>query len=175
MLRRLGASVFVTTQSGWGCPDLVVGVGGQTYLVELKSSRGRLNDMQKLKKDTWKGGEWIILRSTQDAREWMARISQHQLRSRGSRTVEVPVGSHTITYEKEGVLVLVGNGFPADCLVTLVGGEDGDIVVVRSQGAVPSYGVSLTSGSELELSAPHAMPHGSSVILYRVDGRWYKM
>ena len=35
-LRAMGASVFHLHEVGKGCPDLLVGVNSQTYLIEVK-------------------------------------------------------------------------------------------------------------------------------------------
>jgi Holliday junction resolvase len=72
-LRKAGFSVFDTSKLGAGFVDLVVGKWGQTYLVEVKTPRGRKTALQRLGaaqaafRDTWNGGPVIAAYSLQDA------------------------------------------------------------------------------------------------------------
>lgn len=59
-LRRAGASVQSLASVGKGCPDLAVGLKGQTWLIEIKDwqqppSRKRLSPDEKLWHQSWQG------------------------------------------------------------------------------------------------------------------------
>lgn len=59
-LRRIGASVFVTSSVGKGFPDLVCGFRGKNFLLELKDgnkskSRKKLTDDETKFHLTWRG------------------------------------------------------------------------------------------------------------------------
>jgi len=59
-LRKCGASVHITSMLGGGFPDLVVGVGGKNFLIELKDgdkteSRKRLTPDEVKFFDRWNG------------------------------------------------------------------------------------------------------------------------
>ena len=45
-LRDSGAYVFHLHEVGQGCPDLLVGINNQTYLVEVKMPKGKFTDAQ---------------------------------------------------------------------------------------------------------------------------------
>jgi Holliday junction resolvase len=61
VLRHLGASVAITSMTGNGFPDLVIGIGKKNYLIELKSSdKAQLTDCEKKFHDEWKGQICII-------------------------------------------------------------------------------------------------------------------
>ena len=70
-LRELGASVrrLDATLGGdmAGIPDLLVGLSGKNYLLEVKTARGSLNDNQKIFHDSWLG-EVHVVRSVEDVR-----------------------------------------------------------------------------------------------------------
>jgi hypothetical protein len=59
-LRKIGASVFITSMIGKGFPDIIVGCRGINFLIELKDS-SKPNSAKKLTPDeqaffdTWKG------------------------------------------------------------------------------------------------------------------------
>lgn len=73
-LRDLGLSVFPTHEVGRGFPDLVVGTGGDTYLVEIKRPLGprggkcnkEQNEGQVAFALRWKGGPVIVARCTEE-------------------------------------------------------------------------------------------------------------
>lgn len=54
-LRKLGIVVFDAFNVKGGFPDLVVGYGGATYLIEIKSGKGVLNKKQVSFHKRWKG------------------------------------------------------------------------------------------------------------------------
>ena len=58
--KKLGCSFLSLAQLGKGTPDGVVGYGGLSLLVEIKSDRGTLNEKQKKFWDTWKGGVRLV-------------------------------------------------------------------------------------------------------------------
>jgi len=65
-LRKAGASVFVTSKVGSGFPDLVVGYGGATYLLEIKNPNVPKSDRQLTKEQSvffcfWRGHVEVVL------------------------------------------------------------------------------------------------------------------
>jgi len=65
--RSLGASVEILSGVGHGCPDILVGICGQTILVEIKTEKGKLRPEQLKWHGTWRGARPVIIRSVQDA------------------------------------------------------------------------------------------------------------
>ena len=68
---------------GQGCPDLLVGLRGYTYLVEVKNgthppSKQRLTEDQLEWWANWTGGDVAILTSEEEAHTWVreARVFQ---------------------------------------------------------------------------------------------------
>jgi hypothetical protein len=75
MFEMLGASVFSTAAMGGGFPDLVLGVRGDNYLVEVKDgdkspSRRRRTEAQEKFRDGWRGSIYLV-ESMEQARELM--------------------------------------------------------------------------------------------------------
>ncbi len=71
-LRQAGASVQSLAKVGDGCPDMLVGRGGVTYLIEVKDgeapkSKQRLTDDQTTWLDGWRGDTLHIARSIAEA------------------------------------------------------------------------------------------------------------
>ena len=71
-LRRVGCSVAILSDLGDGIPDLLVGVRGQTFLLEVKDgnappSERKLTPDQQVFRDTWRGGPLITVESVDDA------------------------------------------------------------------------------------------------------------
>jgi len=62
----MGCSVFDASKVGDGFPDLVVGIAGVTYLVEIKAEKGKLRKSQTDFNDAWRGGKPTIVRSVED-------------------------------------------------------------------------------------------------------------
>jgi len=59
--KKYGCSVFPAFRIGGGFPDLVIGVGGYTGLVEIKNGRsGRLTPSQKKFIEGFKGRVYIV-------------------------------------------------------------------------------------------------------------------
>lgn len=59
-LRAVGATVATTHAVGAGFPDLVVGYRGVTYLLEVKSPRGRLTRDQVTWHGEWRGHVAVV-------------------------------------------------------------------------------------------------------------------
>lgn len=72
--RALGCSVQVI--SGEAVPDLLVGVGGRNYLVEVKTETGKLRPKQEAWHRLWRG-QVCVARNTNDVQalvaEWRGR------------------------------------------------------------------------------------------------------
>ena len=66
-LRAVGASVQTLHTIGRGCPDLLVGYRGVTYLVEIKSEKGMVLDSQEAWMKRWKGGIVHVVRAPNEA------------------------------------------------------------------------------------------------------------
>lgn len=61
-LRSIGATVHVTSQVGSGFPDLVCGIFGKNYLIEVKNkdTYGKLSTEQLIFRDKWKGKVHVV-------------------------------------------------------------------------------------------------------------------
>lgn len=67
-LERVGCSVLDLAAVGGGCPDLLVGIGGRSFLVEVKNSArkgGKNNNADTLTKqrefrEAWKGRTAVV-------------------------------------------------------------------------------------------------------------------
>jgi hypothetical protein len=64
-LKKLGYSVCHIHQIGKGCPDIMVGWGGVTYLVEIKNDGGKLTPDEEAWHKNWRG-DVIIAYNTED-------------------------------------------------------------------------------------------------------------
>ncbi len=62
-----------TADLGDGFPDLVAGIHGRTYLLEVKSPGGKERDVQRLERMTWKGATWVVVTSLQQVLDLEAR------------------------------------------------------------------------------------------------------
>jgi len=66
-LRRVGCTVQDLHAVGHGCPDVVVGRAGQTYLLEIKNGdRARLNSREQRWHNEWRG-QVAVVRTVEDA------------------------------------------------------------------------------------------------------------
>lgn len=63
---KAGCSVINTTVVGRGFVDAVIGHHGQTYLVEIKTGKGKLRDNQVKFQDDWRGGAIIEARTPEE-------------------------------------------------------------------------------------------------------------
>jgi len=69
-LRKFGVSVFCLHEVGRGCPDLLCGFGGKTFLAEVKrDKRATFTKHQVEFMLKWHGGEIHRLESEDDALE----------------------------------------------------------------------------------------------------------
>lgn len=64
-LRRAGCSVCILSGVGNGCPDLAVGRGGVTYMLEVKDgrkppSKQRLTADEQAWHDAWRGHAAVV-------------------------------------------------------------------------------------------------------------------
>ena len=88
-LRRAGCTVVLLHTVGQGCPDLLVGVRGATWLVEVKDEesadrldRGKVAKnaatatRQKEWASAWRGAPPIMVRSPEDALRALGFITQ---------------------------------------------------------------------------------------------------
>lgn len=66
-LRKVGASVFSLHRVGQGCPDILVGYRGRTYLIEVKTKRGTLTPPQIRFIQTWTGDLVHVVRDVDGA------------------------------------------------------------------------------------------------------------
>lgn len=66
-LRRCGASVVSLADVGGGVPDILIGFRGMTYLAEIKTAHGQLNELQQEWHAAWRGFPVLVLRSVDDA------------------------------------------------------------------------------------------------------------
>ena len=67
-LRKAGCSIQHVHTVGQGCPDLVVGNRGVTYLLEIKAGKRGLNKEQAIWHATWRG-QVAVVRTIEEAFE----------------------------------------------------------------------------------------------------------
>jgi hypothetical protein len=66
-LRQCGATVVDLAKVGKGCPDLLVGFRGKTYLMEIKTAKGYVRATQEQFFRSWAGGRIAVIRSFDEA------------------------------------------------------------------------------------------------------------
>lgn len=66
-LRGIGCTVEITSAVGRDFPDLVVGFCGRTFLVECKTTNGKLSAGQRAWHTAWRGGPVITATSGEEA------------------------------------------------------------------------------------------------------------
>ena len=66
-LRQVGATVVDFAKVGKGCPDILVGFRGKTYLMEIKTKTGHVRATQEQFFRSWSGGHIAVVRSFDDA------------------------------------------------------------------------------------------------------------
>ena len=66
-LRKVGASVFSLHRVGQGCPDILCGFRGKTYLIEVKTKHGTLTPAQNKFIDSWTGDLVHVVRDVDGA------------------------------------------------------------------------------------------------------------
>jgi hypothetical protein len=72
-LRGIGATVWQVSEKG--LPDLIVGHGGKTYLVEVKMPGKGLTEDQTKTHAEWKGSAIHVVSSAEDALEMLGLIA----------------------------------------------------------------------------------------------------
>ena len=65
-LVKAGCSVYDASEFGDGFPDLVVGRAGQCYLLECKTTKGRMREKQSVFEKNWQG-HFAVVRSPMEA------------------------------------------------------------------------------------------------------------
>ena len=58
-LKKIGVSVLNLSRVGGGCPDILVGWQGKNILIEIKTAKGNLNDLQIEFFKEWKGPKFV--------------------------------------------------------------------------------------------------------------------
>jgi Holliday junction resolvase len=66
-LRKVGASVVILADVGGDCPDILVGYGGKTLLMELKPPGGKVTEGQLDFQAKWRGGPVRVIESIEAA------------------------------------------------------------------------------------------------------------
>lgn len=95
VLKRYGFSVYDAAHAGSSFPDLVVGLGGRTFLIEIKSSeKAPLTPGQEVFAREWRGSPVVVVRSRANAISW-ATNTRHELRR------ESQEASHRALAQKE--------------------------------------------------------------------------
>jgi hypothetical protein len=69
-LQKMGATTYRLSKP----VDLVVGYRGRTYLVEVKTGKGSLTASQIDFMETWRGGQVHVLRTPQEAIDWIKSL-----------------------------------------------------------------------------------------------------
>lgn len=67
VFEKAGFSVFDTKNVGGGFPDLILGRKGYTWLVEVKTPKGQLNEKQVKFHQDWRGCAIAIIRTVEEA------------------------------------------------------------------------------------------------------------
>jgi Holliday junction resolvase len=76
--RKMGLSVYDASHAGKSFPDLVVGYGRATYLVELKTGKAPLTAGQVSFAAAWRGSPVVGLRSVTEAIDWACAIRRRR-------------------------------------------------------------------------------------------------
>lgn len=66
-LRAIGATVVRISSQEPGCPDLLVGLRGRTFLVEVKGPKTPVDDKQLAWHRSWRGAAIHIVRTPEEA------------------------------------------------------------------------------------------------------------
>jgi hypothetical protein len=70
----VGCAVADTSAAGFGFPDIVLGLIGQTHLVEVKDENGRLSASQDRFLRDWRGGPIMVVQTIDEAIAHVQRI-----------------------------------------------------------------------------------------------------
>lgn len=74
-LRAMGGSVFHLHTVGLGCPDILLGVNDQTYLIEIKANdKAKFTEAQLRFMAEWKGSPVVRINSVAEAIDFMKNI-----------------------------------------------------------------------------------------------------
>lgn len=78
--RSLGATVLILSSVGKGCPDIMIGIFGKNYLIEIKDgkkppSARKLTEAEAEFHQKWKG-QVDIITSLDDVLNFMKKIRQ---------------------------------------------------------------------------------------------------
>ena len=76
--KAMGLSVYDASHAGRDFPDLVVGWGGVTHLVELKTGKAPMTPGQVAFSATWRGEPIVVLRSVTEAVDWATGIRRRK-------------------------------------------------------------------------------------------------
>lgn len=66
-LLACGCSVLDLADTGNSIPDLLVGRGRVSFLLEVKTAKGKEKPGQTQARQSWRGGPWFLVRTVQDA------------------------------------------------------------------------------------------------------------
>ena len=72
-LRAAGCTVFDTHELGKGFPDIVVGLFGRNYLMEIKNGKGKLTEPEKKFFTNWTG-QADVVRTVEEALRVVGRL-----------------------------------------------------------------------------------------------------
>lgn len=74
-LRSMGVSVFHLHTQGMGCPDLLCGINGQTFLIEVKrDAKAAFTPAQLEFQKTWKGSTVVRINNPQEAIDFVKNM-----------------------------------------------------------------------------------------------------
>ena len=74
-LRGMGVSVFHLHEIGKGCPDLLCGINGTTFLVEVKKDAKATYTPQQIEfQDNWKGSPVVRINSVEEAIDFVKNM-----------------------------------------------------------------------------------------------------
>jgi|SRR5580692_9666266 hypothetical protein len=81
--RQLGASVQVLSNIGKGCPDILVGIFGKNFLIEIKNgakcpSAQRLTEDETYFHESWKG-QVCIVKSVDEVFQIMDKMVKREI------------------------------------------------------------------------------------------------
>ncbi len=77
-LRRLGCSVTAIQSTKAGCPDLLVGLNGHTFLIEVKTGKNTLRIEQLSWVQAWKGSRVAVVNNAESASKWVSAVNEDE-------------------------------------------------------------------------------------------------
>lgn len=66
-LLACGCSVLDLADTGNSIPDLLVGRQGRSFLLEIKSPKGKEKPGQTKAREAWRGDSWAVVRTVREA------------------------------------------------------------------------------------------------------------